>query len=157
VIQLIYDIDKGDDSMKHEMDELYRKRIGEKLKELRVKNHYTQKELAEVLHVSERTMSRIENGENSIAANDFILLMNLFHEDVGIIMNQIQDFHGVETFINDIFYQLERNPIENFDSVSLKVEIYLAELKEEKQLSSSELKKLEIIRQVTLLPDKKWC
>jgi len=141
--------------MKEQIEAVYRKRIGKKIKHLRIINHYTQEEIAKVLKVSNKTISRIENGKNSLSVETFILLVNLFDEDAGMVLDDISDFYGIETFINELFYKLERNPIENFESISIEIEKYLTNMERREQLSKNEREKLDLIQQVALLSDKK--
>lgn len=45
-----------------------KKSFGKRIKELRVRNHYTQEKLAEILDIGERNLSKIECGVNFVSS-----------------------------------------------------------------------------------------
>lgn len=53
-----------------------KKILGEKIKRLRKKRNYTQEELAEMIEISPRNLSRIEVGESFLKAETFSKLLN---------------------------------------------------------------------------------
>ncbi len=62
--------------------EEYRKRVGERLKALRVGRHYTQEEFAELCHISRAYYGRIERGEYAVTVDKLLNIATAFKLDV---------------------------------------------------------------------------
>lgn len=62
--------------------------LGQKIKELRLKNSYTQKQLADVLHVSFQTVSKWEKGENEPDVATIKQLAALFNVSVDDLVSE---------------------------------------------------------------------
>lgn len=79
-------------------------KIGLTLKQLRMEKHVTQQHLAEMLGVSNRTISRWETGRNM---PDFDLLLELakyYHVGVETILNGNLTTIGAENFSDDVIH-----------------------------------------------------
>lgn len=64
------------------------KEIGEKIKRIRNRNGYTQKELSEKLLIGDRIkISRIENGKQSMIANELIKFCSFFNISLDVLIN----------------------------------------------------------------------
>lgn len=63
--------------------------IGEKIKEYRLKNNLTQRELAEELDLSEKYVSRIENGKGGVKIETLTRAMNLLGMSPDIVFNEL--------------------------------------------------------------------
>ena len=59
--------------------EKQRKRIGTKLRELRLARKWRQRDLAQELHISQPTLSQVENGAASLTAEQFLAVLRLFN------------------------------------------------------------------------------
>lgn len=64
------------------------KEIGNRIKKIRKKNAYTQEELAEKLLIGDRIkISRIENGKQSMTANELIKFCKFFNISIDALIN----------------------------------------------------------------------
>ena len=64
------------------------KKIGKKIREIRIKKGYTQEELCELLDFGDRIkMSRIENGKQSMTANELINFCNTLNISLDYLIN----------------------------------------------------------------------
>lgn len=64
------------------------KKIGERLKRIRNRNGYTQEELSEKLLIGDRIkISRIENGKQSMTANELIKFCSFFNISLDVLIN----------------------------------------------------------------------
>ena len=70
------------------LSEEYRKKIGARLKQLREEYNYkyTQKEVANMLHVERQHINRIENGKVNITIQELIYYSRMFGVDVDTIL-----------------------------------------------------------------------
>ncbi len=82
--------------------------VRNRVKELRKERNLRQEELASRVNISQQTVSRIENGENALAADVLIALSNYFGVSVDYILCLTDSRRGGESQIefNEI---LERN------------------------------------------------
>ena len=69
---------------------------GKRIRDLREENNMTQRELAEVLHVSQRTLSRFELEQHDISTAILISLTRIFHVSADYILG-IEDETGAKT------------------------------------------------------------
>lgn len=65
-----------------EKNKEYRLGIAKRLRELRIENHWSQSKLAQLLEVSQPRLSRIESGENSLTAEQFLRILTEFNVPV---------------------------------------------------------------------------
>ncbi len=63
--------------------------IGEKIREYRLKNNLTQKELAEELDLTEKYVSRIENGKGGVKIETLTKAMNLLGMSPDIVFSEL--------------------------------------------------------------------
>lgn len=63
------------------------KKIGIRLKELRVKHNLTQREVAEVLHIKNSTYSKYENGKLVLSFSKLITLAKFYNVSADYILN----------------------------------------------------------------------
>ena len=64
------------------------KKVGMKIREIRIKKGYTQEELCELLDLGDRIkMSRIENGKQSMTANELINFCNTLNISLDYLIN----------------------------------------------------------------------
>lgn len=64
------------------------KEIGERIKKVRKRNGYTQEELSEKLLIGDRIkISRIENGKQSMTANELIKFCSFFNISLDVLIN----------------------------------------------------------------------
>lgn len=66
-----------------------------RIKEIRESRHYTQAEIAKVLHCSQQNYSRYESGEVAIDTYRITLLADFYHTSVDYLLgltNQIEPF-----------------------------------------------------------------
>ena len=64
------------------------KEIGDKIKKIRKRHGYTQEELAEILLIGDRIkFSRIENGKQSMTANELIKFCTFFNISLDSLIN----------------------------------------------------------------------
>jgi len=89
----------------------FRREIGEKIKKIRVEHGYTQAGFAnEVLQISCRNLSRIENGQIAITVETLLAMTNTLKIDVQDLMYDVQNKHGIYEDIKKVIFKLERNP-----------------------------------------------
>lgn len=63
------------------------KKIGMRLKELRVKHNLTQREVAEILHIKSSTYSKYENGKLVLSFNKLVALAKFYNVSADYILN----------------------------------------------------------------------
>ena len=63
------------------------KKIGIRLKELRVNHNLTQREVAEVLHIKNSTYSKYENGKLVLSFSKLITLAKFYNVSADYILN----------------------------------------------------------------------
>lgn len=82
--------------------------VRNRVKELRKERRLRQEELAGRINISQQTVSRIENGDNALAADILMSLANYFDVSIDYILYRSDSRRGVESQIefNEI---LERN------------------------------------------------
>ncbi len=56
-----------------------KKEVGSKIKNLRIKNGFTQEKLSELLNISQRALSSIELGKNFITSDTLEKILNVFN------------------------------------------------------------------------------
>ena len=95
--------------------------IGAKLKKIREQNHYSQKEIADLLNISQKTYSNIESGKSNISIKHLAILSNFFDfnpilllEENGIIFNKKIKMEKV------IIKKEEKNILENYNEILKK-------------------------------------
>jgi len=82
--------------------------IAAKVRELRVERHWNQRELANRLGISQSWLSKIERGEGSFTAEQFVLLLQLFNA-------------GVSQFVDEKSTDLQlQNALERLGAVHLR-------------------------------------
>lgn len=62
--------------------------FGERLKELRKKNRYTQKELAKILNITQTALSRLESGTTSANEDIIIKVADLFNVSADYLLGR---------------------------------------------------------------------
>jgi len=70
----------------------YLEDIGEILKEIRVCEKKTQKEMAKILNVSVQQWNKYEKGTNSISANDICMICKALQIEYSTILPYVLDF-----------------------------------------------------------------
>ena len=86
--------------------------LGKKIKRMRLNRGLTQEQLAEMVDVSQRTLSGIEIGENFVTAetlDKLIKALNTTSEELFAISHLKQESDLVEEIINNIQY-IAKNP-----------------------------------------------
>lgn len=66
-----------------------------RLKELRLQNDLTQKQVADAIHTSQRNISRWEIGENETTASALIALADFFKVSVDYLLNREDEFGNI--------------------------------------------------------------
>ncbi|HIY30997.1 MAG TPA: helix-turn-helix domain-containing protein [Candidatus Mediterraneibacter avicola] len=79
-----------------------------RVKELRNEKGLRQEDLAGKINVSQQTVSRIENGENSLPADLLIHLSKFFHVSADYIL-KLSDVRMTQEYRIDVERSLERN------------------------------------------------
>ena len=104
------------------------KEIGEKIKMIRKKNNYTQEELAENLGIGDRIkISRIENGRQSMTANELIKFCSFFKISLDVLIDD-RKLNSEEFFImSNRYLSNEKIEIKDKKDVVKKLYIKLAE------------------------------
>lgn len=98
-----------------------KKLLGKRIKELRVKNKLTQEQLAELLNMGERNLSKIECGINFVSADTLEKIINAFN----ISAKDLFDFEHLQEEDLKKTELIER--IQNDDvDVNLLYRIYMA-------------------------------
>lgn len=87
-----------------------------RLKELRKEKKLSQKEIAEILGVNEKTVSRWENGENEIKLAQANMLANHFGVFVGYLLGYSDDKWGAKSInkLKNIYIEF----LVNIDTIS---------------------------------------
>ena len=62
------------------------KRSGERIRQLRIQNGYTQERLAETLKIDQSFLSRIESGSKGCSVDLFVQLSEIFHVSLNILI-----------------------------------------------------------------------
>ncbi len=86
--------------------------VGATIKELRIKNNMSQKELADLISMDTSYFSKIEQGKRNIADEYLIKLSAIFNKNLISLKNTFNDFY---TFDDYEHYYLLRELIENRD------------------------------------------
>jgi len=74
----------------------HRIRIGQRIRALRTERRWTQRDLSERLELSQGRLSRIENGQASLAAEEFLLLLQLFNTDLRDFVDPVDNSRGIQ-------------------------------------------------------------
>ena len=136
------------------------KEIGERIKKIRKRNGYTQEELSEELLMGDRIkISRIENGKQSMTANELIKFCSFFNISLDVLINDNKLNSEEYLILSDRYLINDDIKIEEKREVIKKIYIKLAnsELdlivmyndlnkndKNNKKLSKSTIEKYEI-------------
>ena len=87
------------------MDEMNRKIIGNRIKELRKKKHLTQFQLAELVDVSTVYVSYIENGKRQLSLDNLINIANVLEvscDDILVLNHNTRAYHtDIEDLLKD--------------------------------------------------------
>ena len=59
---------------------------GERIRQLRIQNGYTQEEVAEKLHIGQGFLSRIESGQKGCSVDLFIQFSEFFHVSLDVLI-----------------------------------------------------------------------
>ena len=103
------------------------KEIGERIKKVRKRNGYTQEELSEKLLIGDRIkISRIENGKQSMTANELIKFCSFFNIGLDVLIN-VDNLNSEEYLILSDRYLINDDiEIEEKREVIKKIYIKLA-------------------------------
>lgn len=112
------------------------KTVGNKIRTLRKEKGLSQEQVADLLHISQSSFARIENGENSTWANYLTPLCDLFEiepeelvKQETIVINQDQKGgHSNNAFIIN---QLSEKLIEQFEQRIKEKEAIIEQLKQQ--------------------------
>ena len=69
--------------------------IGKKIRELRVENSLTQKELALKIHVAANTLCQFENGKANPSYDVLLAIANLFEVSTDYLLGRSDDFGNI--------------------------------------------------------------
>lgn len=89
-----------------------KKQLGQKIRRMRQKRGLTQEKLAEMIDVSQRTMSGIETGESFVTAETFdrlVLALNTTPEDL-FVVNHLKDPSELSSEIKSALTVFEHEP-----------------------------------------------
>lgn len=110
--------------------------VGNKIRNLRKEKGLTQEQLADMLHISQSSFARIENGENSSWANYLTKICEVFEVEPEelvrldtIVINQNQK--GGESNNAFIINQLSEKLIEQFEQRIKEKEELISNLREQ--------------------------
>lgn len=93
------------------------KAINERIKKLRVDNGMSQKDLAEHIHISESTLSRIESGERGITTEQLIKFANIFDVTPQYLLGLDSDKSKyTRRFMQKLIKQFEMTSTEDYDN-----------------------------------------
>ncbi len=82
------------------------KRSGERIRQLRIQNGYTQERLAEVLKIDQSFLSRVESGSKGCSVDLFVQFSDVFHVTLDFL---ILDQEPESTFQTEDRTQLKAN------------------------------------------------
>lgn len=87
------------------MNEINRKIVGNRIKELRKKKHLTQFQLAELVDVSSVYVSYIENGKRQLSLDNLINIANVLEvscDDILVLNQNARAYHSdIEDLLKD--------------------------------------------------------
>ncbi len=95
--------------------------VRNRVKELRKERKLRQEELAGRINISQQTVSRIENGDNALAADILMSLANYFGVSIDYILYRSDSRRGVEsqTEFNEI-QERNYNLCRRYEQLNLK-------------------------------------
>ncbi|WP_373262260.1 helix-turn-helix domain-containing protein [Hungatella hathewayi] len=87
------------------MDEINRKIVGNRIKELRKKKYLTQYQLAELVDVSSVYVSYVENGKRQLSLDNLIKIANVLEvtcDDILVLNQNARAYHSdIEDLLKD--------------------------------------------------------
>ncbi len=106
--------------------------VRNRVKELRKERKLRQEELAGRINISQQTVSRIENGDNALAADILMSLANYFGVSIDYILYRSDSRRGVEsqTEFNEI-QERNYNLCRRYEQLNLKNQELILNLTEE--------------------------
>lgn len=122
------------------------KKLGHKLRKLRMDSNYTQEYLAEVLGVSQKTYSNMENNKTAISADKLQKIAEEYGIDMaellqdGKIVVQHNNSHDTSTF-NGVFNNYSEKLIEQYEARIEELKEQIKGLKEQNALLKDLLEK----------------
>ncbi len=110
--------------------------VRNRVKELRKERKLRQEELAGRINISQQTVSRIENGDNALAADILVSLANYFGVSIDYILYRSDSRRGVESQIefNEI-QERNYNLCRRYEQLNRKNQELIYELTEELESS----------------------
>ena len=89
-----------------------KKELGKQIKNLRIKNGYTQEKLSELLNISQRALSSIELGKNFITSDTLEKVLSVFDIELEDLFatNSYKDSDELLKMINKNISEIGNNP-----------------------------------------------
>lgn len=103
--------------------------FGKKLKELRINANLTQKELAEKIHISDKVISKLENGKSNPSIDNIATVSEFFNVDIDYLVDDYEVHRQVQSKIDKKRIKKRRLPytLTNvlLDIVTLSIILYM--------------------------------